>query len=48
MVFQPRFIPRFALTVDWFDIKIDDAIGIIGADKILDQCVDTADPFFCT
>lgn len=39
VVFQPRFLPRFAATIDWFDIKIDDLIGIIGADLILDQCV---------
>ena len=28
---QPRFIPRLAITVDWFDIKVDDAIQGIGA-----------------
>ena len=45
VVFQPRFLPRFAATIDWFDIKIKDLIGIIGADLILDQCVDTGN--FC-
>ena len=39
VVFQPRFLPRFAATLDWFDIKIKNQIGIIGADLILDQCV---------
>jgi outer membrane receptor protein involved in Fe transport len=48
VVLQPRFLPRFALTVDWFDIKLKNAIGIIGADVILDQCVKTGDPFFCS
>ena len=47
VVLQPRFLPRFALTVDYFDIKLDNAIGIIGADTILAQCVATGDPFFC-
>ena len=46
-VIQPRFIPRLAITVDWFDIQIDNAISTIGADAILNVCVTTVDPFFC-
>jgi iron complex outermembrane recepter protein len=45
IVFQPSFIPRFAVTVDWFDIKINDQIGIIGADLILNRCVSAGE--FC-
>jgi outer membrane receptor protein involved in Fe transport len=45
IVFQPSFIPRFAVTVDWFDIKIKDQIGIIGADLILNRCVSAGE--FC-
>ena len=37
-VIQPRFIPRFALTVDWWDIKLKDAIQGFGADAILTAC----------
>jgi iron complex outermembrane recepter protein len=48
VVLQPRFLPRFALTVDYFDIKLKNAIGTIGADTILAQCVATTDPFFCS
>ena len=40
-VAQPRFIPRFAATVDWYDIKIDGAIQGFGADAILANCVNT-------
>ena len=40
-VIQPRFIPRLAITVDWFDIQIDNAISTIGADAILNVCVTT-------
>jgi outer membrane receptor protein involved in Fe transport len=39
LVIQPRFLPRFALTVDWFDIKVKDAIQQIGQDTILSTCV---------
>ena len=38
VVFQPRFIPRLAITVDWFSIKIDQAIQGLGQDFILAQC----------
>jgi iron complex outermembrane receptor protein len=39
VVIQPRMIPGLALTVDWFDIKVQDAVGRIGADVILAQCL---------
>ncbi len=48
VVIQPRFIPRLAITVDWFDIQIDNAINIIGADTIVGICTNSADPFFCS
>jgi outer membrane receptor protein involved in Fe transport len=48
VVIQPRWIPRFALTIDWFDIDIKNAINIIGADTIVGICTSTADPFFCS
>ena len=38
-VLQPRFIPRLALTADWYDIKIKGAIQGFGADAILSNCV---------
>ena len=39
VVLQPRFIPRFAVTVDYFDIKVKKAIQSFGADAILAQCL---------
>ena len=47
VVLQPSFLPRFALTVDWFDIKIENAIQAIGQDVILDICSETLDQAFC-
>ncbi len=38
VVLQPRFIPRLALTVDWWDIKLKNAIQGFGADAILAAC----------
>jgi outer membrane receptor protein involved in Fe transport len=48
LVLQPRFLPRFALTVDAFDIKVKNTIGTIGADVIINQCLATGDPLFCS
>lgn len=38
IVLQPRFLPRFSLTVDWFDIKLKDAIQPPAQDAILKDC----------
>ena len=42
VVLQPRFIPRLAITVDWYDIKIKNAIQGFGADAILNNCVNNS------
>lgn len=38
VVFTPEFIPGFNLTVDYFDIKIDNLISSVGAQNSLDAC----------
>jgi outer membrane receptor protein involved in Fe transport len=38
VVLQPSFIPRLAITVDYFKIKIRDAIQQLGQDFILNVC----------
>ncbi len=43
-VFQPTFLPGFSATVDLFSIKVKDIIGVIGADTILSQCLQTGNP----
>lgn len=47
IVLTPRFIPDFSLSLDWFDIKVRGAIGPIGADTILQDCISSASSFFC-
>lgn len=46
VVLQPSFLPRFALTIDWFDIKVQDAIRSFGQDAILSDCVTNATATF--
>ncbi|MBH1991408.1 MAG: TonB-dependent receptor [Sphingomonadaceae bacterium] len=48
-VWQPRFIPGFDLTVDYWSIKIDNMITAIGQQDILNLCMDlpSIDNQFC-
>jgi outer membrane receptor protein involved in Fe transport len=39
VVLQPRWVPRLAISADWYDIKIKNAIQGFGADAILQNCV---------
>ncbi|NJR78698.1 TonB-dependent receptor [Sphingomonas sp. 36D10-4-7] len=48
LVVTPSFLPRFQLTVDYFNIRITNAIGTIGVDTILNQCIATGDTGFCS
>ncbi|WP_018146817.1 TonB-dependent receptor domain-containing protein [Henriciella marina] len=41
-VFAPRFIEGFTLTVDYWDVSIEDAISAVAAGDILDGCLDSA------
>ena len=45
-VIQPSALPGLAVTVDYFNIKIDDAINGFGVDAILNDCVAKATATF--
>lgn len=47
VVLQPRFLPRLALTVDFFDIKVKNAVTTIGVDTILNACNTTLNAEYC-
>jgi iron complex outermembrane recepter protein len=47
IVLTPHFIPNFSMTFDYFNIKLQDTIGRIGADTIISNCIATGDPTFC-
>lgn len=46
-VIQPDFIEGLTLTVDWYDIDIDDAISTIPVQAVLDGCYLGTTPQFC-
>ena len=48
IVFQPRWTPGLAVTVDYFDIQIDDTIDTFGAQNTLDACYGLSDAAACS
>ncbi|MGC4252476.1 MAG: TonB-dependent receptor [Sphingobium sp.] len=42
VVLTPRFLPGFSLSVDYFDLKIDGAIGTLGTGDIVRNCAQNA------
>ncbi len=47
VAFTPRFLPGFNLTVDYYNITVEDRIGQIGQDVTIQRCGETGDPFYC-
>lgn len=47
VILQPRFLPGFTMTVDYFNIKIEDTISTIGPQVTLDACYINQDPAAC-
>ncbi len=45
--FVPDFIDNLSITVDYYNISIDDAIGTVGAQNIVDACLRFNDPSYC-
>jgi outer membrane receptor protein involved in Fe transport len=48
VVFNPRFIRGFSITVDYFNVKIEDTISTVGASLILNQCGLTGNATLCS
>lgn len=47
VILQPRFLPNFSMSVDYFDIKIENTISTIGTQVTLDACYTNNDPVAC-
>ena len=48
VILQPSFLHGFSASVDAFKIKVNDLIGTVGADSILQQCGLTGASAFCS
>lgn len=47
LVVTPPFIPGLSGSVDWYRVKIKDAIGRVGVNEVLRRCLVDQDPTFC-
>ncbi|TLY61456.1 MAG: TonB-dependent receptor [Gammaproteobacteria bacterium] len=47
-VLRPQFLPNFAATIDWYDIKVDAAVSTITRGDSINQCLLTGNPVFCS
>jgi outer membrane receptor protein involved in Fe transport len=48
VILQPEFLPRFSMTIDYYDIKVDKAIQSFGADAIINTCTDDPTSSACS
>ncbi|HKY90397.1 MAG TPA: TonB-dependent receptor [Nevskiaceae bacterium] len=49
-VLQPRFVPGFSFSIDWYDIRLENAINVPTPQQAAELCVDapTLDNPFCS
>ena len=47
LVLEPRFLPNFNATVDWWQIRLEDAVAVLLGDTIMQSCIKTGEPVFC-
>ena len=47
-IFTPSFIEGLTLSIDYFDITVDDFIGTVPESISINNCLETGDPFFCS
>jgi iron complex outermembrane recepter protein len=48
LVLEPRFLRGLNATIDWWDIRLKGAVSKIGAQTIIDSCITSGDPVFCS
>ncbi len=47
-VYKPRWAENLSMSVDYYDIKIEEVVGAIGGDNIILNCVRTGNPVYCS
>ena len=48
VIFQPEFVPGLVMSVDWFNIRIEDTISSFGAENTLQACYTNNDAAACS
>ncbi len=47
LVLTPRMLPGLSITVDYFNIDVENLIGAIPVPLIYSQCINTGNPLYC-
>lgn len=47
-VFEPRFVPGLVISVDYFDIKVENLVGSVNPNLSIANCLANGDPYFCS
>lgn len=47
-VFEPSFIRGLTISVDYFNIKVEDLVGSVNPNLSLSNCLSSGDAFFCS
>lgn len=48
VIFQPQFLPGFSASVDFYDIEVTSVIGVADAGTIVNKCIESGNPLFCS
>jgi outer membrane receptor protein involved in Fe transport len=48
LTLRPQMLPDFAGSIDYYRIKLTDAVGSLDAQVIMRNCLDTGDPTYCS
>jgi outer membrane receptor protein involved in Fe transport len=48
LVFEPTMIKNFTVTVDYYNVKVENSIGTIGANVILSGCYEGTNQSYCS
>ena len=47
LVLEPAFLHGLTATIDWWEIRLEDAVAYVPGDTIVANCMGTEDPTFC-
>jgi len=47
LTFKPSMLPNFTGSIDYYNIKLKDTVGVLPANIIMANCLDTGDPGYC-
>ncbi|WP_116367101.1 TonB-dependent receptor domain-containing protein [Parahaliea mediterranea] len=47
LVYSPEMIPGLTVSVDYFDIEVEDLVGSVNPNLAMNNCLETGDSYFC-